>query len=417
MKKDDVVVINILVSSGMLAVLVLLLVFGTGTNLYSNIIGRINSASGGGLSNANIYDICYYKGFGVVYGITGSIALFSTIISAAALFFRKKGAVRLAYIAGAADALTAVIVLLSAAAQGSVSVHRFVSGFYLKDIANTFEITKAMGIIPVVMAAIILALSVALLIYLKITGIGKLKVYNSGAFDVCKLLLPVVYGSIVLELIREIIINVVCDRAGGMKMTVHTYMENYYFAKALDFNLPYVWFLVVFALAAIIFYDGAIKSRGAESEVQKNETLKNRVSKGGKQNNLSKEKLIITVALVEILALIIRAIIYFVNPPRLFGYLTLDNAVCDATEAAYPAYIIMYVLDVLLLLAMTGLIILKADNKKILMLCMVHAVISIVAVFAGQLAGVAGIYYACAIADIIALVCLFYMAYVGRSHH
>lgn len=388
-KKDDVVVVNILTSAGILAVLALLLVFGAGTNLYGNIISKINSASGDGLLNANIYDICYYKGFGVIYGIAFSIALFATIISAAALFLRKNGAAKLAYIAAAADALTALIVIISAAFEGSVGVHRFVAGFYLKDVAADFEITKALGIIPVIMAVIIFILSAALLVYLKITGIGRLKVYNSGGVNVCRLLFPVIYGSIVLEVIREILINVVCDRAGGIKMTVQTYLTDYYFVKTPDFNLPYVWFMAVLVLAVMIFCDLMPRSKGS----------------------------ITAAASAEILALIIRAIIYFANPPRLFGYLTLDEALCDAVEAAYPAYIIVYVLDVLLLLAVTGLIMLKADNKKILMLCSVHAVISIAAVFAGQLAGTAGIYYACAAADIIALVCLFYMAYVGRSHH
>lgn len=412
-KKDDVIVVNILTSAGVLAVLALLLVFGTGTNLYGNIISKINSASGDGLLSANIYDICYYKGFGVIYGIAFSIALFATAISAVTLFLRKNGAAKLAGIALAADALTAFIVIISAAFEGSVGVHKFVAGFYLKDVAADFEITKALGIIPVIMAAIIFILSAALLVYLKITGIGRLKVYNSGGVNVCRLLFPIMYGSIVLEVIREILINVVCDSAGGMKMTVQTYLKDYYFVKMPDFNLPYVWFTIVLVLAVMIFCD--IMQRGkssgtADGEVQKNGNAKNFGVQGVR-------RVITIAAFIEILVLVIRAIVYFANPSRLFGYLTLDEAVCDAVEAAYPAYIIMYVLDVLLLLTVTGLIMLKADNKKILMICAVHAVISIAVVFAGQFAGTAGIYYACAAADIIALVCLFYMAYVGRSHH
>lgn len=396
MKKDDVIVVNILTAAGILAFLALLLVFGTGTNLYGNIISKINSASGNGLSGANIYDICYYKGFGVIYGIAYSIALFATVISAAALFLRKNGAVKLACIAAAADAVTAIIVLISAVFEGSVGVHRFLAGFYLKDIATDFEITKLLGIIPVIIAVIILILSAVLLLQLKITGIGRLKVYNSGGINVCRLLLPVMYGSIVFEVIRNILINAVCDRAGGIKMTVQTYLRDYYFLKTMDFNLHYVWFMVVLVLAVMIFYE--IMPRNKRSET-------------------ADKRVITIVVLAEMLAIIIRAIIYFANPPRLFGYLTLDEAVCDAVEAAYPAYIIMYMLDVLLLLVVTAFIMLKDDNKKILMICIAHAVISIAVVFAGQLAGTAGIYYACAAADIIALVCLFYMAYVGRSHH
>lgn len=404
-KKDDVVIVNILTAVGILAVLALLLVFGTGTNLYGGIISKINSASGEGLSNANIYDICYYKGFGVVYGIAFSAALFATVISAAALFLRKNKAVKLAFIASAADAVTALIVLISAAFEGSVGVHRLVARLYLKDIAADFEITKALGIVPVIMAVIILILSAALLVYLKITGIGRLKIYNSGGLNVCRLLTPVIYGSIVLEVIRQILINAVCDRAGGIKMTVQTYLKDYYFVKALDFNLPYVWFTAALVLAVMIFYD--ILPRSSDGDVSQNRNTK----------NFGMQKIITIAASAEILALIIRAIIYFANPPRLFGFLTLDEAVCDAVEVAYPAYIIVYVLDVLLLIVMTALIMLRSDNKKILMICALHAVISIAAVFAGQLAGAAGIYYACAAADIIALVCLFYMAYVGRSHH
>ena len=392
MKKEDVVVINILTSVGILAVLVLMLVFGTGSNLYGSIVNNINSASVEGLSNANIYDICYYKGFAVVYGISYSIALFTTVISAAALFLRKKGAVRLAGIAGVSNMLTAAIVLLSVATEGSVTVHRFIAGFYLKDVAKTFDVTKALGILPVIFAVIILILSAALLICLRMTGIGKLKVYNSGAFDVCMLIVPVIYGSIVIETIREIFINVVCDKANGMKMTVQTFIKDYYFVKGIDFNMPYAWFAVALVLAVIIFY--------------------NRLSK-----KFNVKKFIFLVSGVEVAVIIARAVIYFLNPPRLFGYLTLDDAVCDATEAAYPAYIFMYILDVVLILTITCCIMLEADNKKILMLCGIHAVISIVAVLAGQFAGVAGIYYACAIADIIALVCLLYMTYVGRSNH
>jgi hypothetical protein len=190
-------------------------------------------------------------------------------------------------------------------------------------------------------------------------------------------------------LIREIIIGNRCTSSGGASLSAYLFVSDYYFANAWMFDWAYVWFILVVVSLLIVL-----------------------------RSHISKMGALLVTCVVPFLVIGIRSLVYYLNPPKLFGYLTLDENICSATEAAYPLYMIVFLLDVIVLAVMAyQIIIVKCSNKKILIICSVNAVISIILILIlGGLFGLAGSYISCIIADISALVSSFYLADVRRSH-
>ena len=142
--------------------------------------------------------------------------------------------------------------------------------------------------------------------------IGRMKMFHvPSQAKYSKILIPVIYGAVALETVRELVISICTQNGSAMTSQVYTFIKDYYFADAWGFNISYVWFLVLIAVVFVVLGRKFIEKTGAL-------------------------KITVFAAVVLALAAIVRSAVFLANPPRLFGYLTLDELLCDATEAAYP---------------------------------------------------------------------------------
>lgn len=401
--QEEQIVRNILIAAGMLVILSFLLLFGLGAGLYQNIVKAVHSAGGTGFLGANIYDVYYYKCFDLLYRIFYSVSLSASVLAALSLLCRKNGALWLAKLAFAAQAVTAVYVLISCILEDSVTAHRIAAGLYIQDIAASFEVTKMLGRLPLIASVILLVAALGGFVFIRLSVPETLKIYAGGGWNVRSLLIPVLYGSIFMETVRPLATELVCAGADSVTRVVYDYIKDYYFAQIWDFGFPYVWFLLIFCVGRLV-----AERKGTGKNTAKMTVGSARISYG--------------IAAGILLLLVIRAVLYFVNPPRLFGYLTLDEAVCDAVEAAYPAYIVMFIADVVLLLAMLFCLFGKPSkeknwNKMLPAACGIHAAASIVGVLLGRVLTPVGIFVFCAAIDLILSVCLLYMADIRGRHH
>ena len=93
MKKEEIIYVRILTVIGASALMALILIFGAGSGLFQRIANGINDTTLQ-LSNADaaIYSLYYYKGLDVLYRILYAVTVFGLILTAAAMFFKLKGA-------------------------------------------------------------------------------------------------------------------------------------------------------------------------------------------------------------------------------------------------------------------------------------------------------------------------------------
>lgn len=384
MKKDKIVLIRVLTVAAVLAALALVLVFGAGGGLFHNIVNDINNNQVPlDSAGASIYNLYFYKGLGVPYLVLFSAALFAAAAASVGILTRFWGAAVLAKAAAVSGMVTGAYIVLAVLFEKNVLLHRLIDRFYIGEVQGTIETVRLIGVVPLVSGIVLIVLGGLCLALLPASGITKMKIYQSAEkMRDYVILLPVLYGCVFCEILREILIGSRCEALGAEDLHAYTYIQDYYFADAWGFDIPYVWFLLAAAVVLI-----ALRGMAANWMRDKKISL-----------------LPVFTAVVFGVLLGIRSIIFWMNPPRLFGYLTLDEAVCDVTEAAYPLYMLIFVLDICLLAVwLAQLLLCRSEMKKIALLCAAHCIASIAAILAGQLAGIVGIYAACAVVNIVTI--------------
>lgn len=395
MKKDQIIMIRILSVVALLSVMALILVFGAGNGLFLNIINDINhNIVDTQSSAASIYNLYYYKGFNVVYMILFSITIYSIGISIVSILTRFDTAYLTAKISSTFILIMGVFILFARMMEGSRFMHRFIARFYINEVSSNVETAQLMSKVPFSAICLIL-LSILCIMLIRSSRIRTVKPYNyTDQRKVYAIYIPVLFGSVFIEYLREIIITARCNRIGSHMDQVNSFMHDYYFSNQWGFNWNYAWFLVI---VAVVLIGLRLKLHG----------------KNGKLLGL-----LITTGIPAIFV-IIRSMFYAMNPPRLFGFLTFDEHVCDLTESAFVLYLIRFVLDIIVLTSVLEWLILKKEEIiKILISYGANVVISICGILIfGNIFGIAGMYVSCIIANIITLVSNFYIFYIGRSHH
>lgn len=391
MKKEQIIWVRVLSVGVLLAGMALLLIFGTRSGLYAGIVQNINhNVIDISQAGASIYNLYFYQGLGVVYQGLFSVAFFCASAAAVGVAARFRGTAALAKTACVSGLAVGLYVLLTRIFEKSQGLHRLIAGFYMDGVDGWIEPAQLIGNWPVAAGVLLGLFSVICLLLIRSSRMSQLSVYQQGKVGSFGLLLPVVYGSLFLEMIREMLIGGRMAAQGQTALQAYTYVRDYYFADAWGLNLPYVWFVLVTALTGILLGRRFVNRRW----------------------------LCLLPAGCIGLLLAVRSGIFLARPPRLFGYLTFDEAVCDATEAAYPMYLLLLVLDLLLLVFWTASLIQgRLTAKKILLPAGVHAAGSIIAVFAASAAGLAAVYGVCAAVNGVALIGSLYMADIRGRHH
>lgn len=391
MKKEQIILIRILSVVAVLAAMTLVLILGAGNGMFQHIINNINNnVVDMSTSDASIYNLYYYKGLNTIYLILFSVSLFSAIIAIISILTRFPAAVIAAKTAAISMFVTGIYLLFARIMEGSVGLHRFIAGFYMDQVSKNVETAQLMGKVPV-SGILLVILSILCFLLIQSSGINRIKSYRfEKPLSALAIYLPVLFGSIFLEFLREVLITERCDKFGGTTHMVSVFIGDYFFADAWMFNWDYVWFIMI-VVAVLILLRGKI-----------NRAL----------------TLLITAG-IPFVVLTFRSILYLMNPPKMFGYLTFDEEICNATELAFRLYMLRFILDVLVLTYVCASLLLKRSGvKKILITYGVNVVISIVGIVlvAGS-HGLSGMYIVCIIADIITLVGSFYLLDIRRSHH
>lgn len=326
MKKEDSVIVNIVSVAGILAALAVILVVFVNGQLFTGIVDDINHATDGYYINATVYDVCYYKAFDMIYGIVYSISLFATVMSLCALLFKYSYAVRLVECACVSDILLALIVIAAKMLDKSSLLRKAVAKLYLVETGSVDIYGDYMGRLAPVCSVIILFLAIAGLLIVYKGRLRKVKYYgNTAAMDVVKLLLPVLFGAVVIQTLKPVLLSIQADAIGGNVMVAETFLMDYFMADDILFNLPLVGYVLVYAVGEALVRRYAVRFK----------------------------RYWFPALLAGIVAVYGTAIaVNVLNPPRLFGYLTLDEAVCDATESAYVLYMLIYVAEVLMMVIM-----------------------------------------------------------------
>ena len=135
MKKEEIIYVRILTVIGASALMALILIFGAGSGLFQRIANGINDTTLQ-LSNADaaIYSLYFYKGLDVLYRILYAVTVFGLILTAAAMFFKLKGAGIYAVLSSVLAIVTGAYIVLCSIFEGNTALRRIVIYFYLKDV-------------------------------------------------------------------------------------------------------------------------------------------------------------------------------------------------------------------------------------------------------------------------------------------
>lgn len=393
MKKEEIIYVRIMSVIAASAVMALLLIFCAGSGLFQNIINDMNNnAVDLSSTEFSIYNLYFYKGLNTIYRVLYSVTLFGLILTAAAMFVKLKGAGIYALMSSMMAVVTGVYIVFCNIFESSVGLHRFIVGFYLKE-TGTIQPAHMLGFSWITGVLLIIVGTLSLFM-VKSGRLDKMKAYGGNSVAYLGVMIPVVFGSLFFELIRELVISGVCNGADSYMQSAYVCVKDYYFADAWFFDWPYVICLIFTALGVIF-----LKKAGFLLSAKKYSSW--------------------LIPLIFTAAGIIRSVVYYLNAPPLFGYLTMDEKLCDLIEGAYPAYMIVSILDMVFL--MTALVLLlegKSSFKKILTACGINIAVSVIAiVLLGHFAELGSIYAGCAAADIIGLLCCLYPGNIRRSHH
>ena len=137
MKKEEIIYVRILTVIGASALMALILIFGAGSGLFQRIANGINDTTLQ-LSNADaaIYSLYFYKGLDVLYRILYAVTVFGLILTAAAMFFKLKGAGIYAVLSSVFAIVTGAYIVLCSIFEGNTALRRIVIYFYCS--AGTF---------------------------------------------------------------------------------------------------------------------------------------------------------------------------------------------------------------------------------------------------------------------------------------
>lgn len=390
MKKEEILFVRAMSVVAVLAVMTLILIFGLGNSLFIGIADDINSNTiDMTQAGSSIYNLYFYKGVNVLYVPLFSIALFASIIGAVGIMTKFRGSGVLAGAGATAMVCTGIYTVFTYIAEGSSTLHGFIAGFYLDDVSESIETARLMGIVPLIFAIILIVLGVMVLLLIKSSRINRMEAYaaknNNRTYGI---LMLIAYGSVYMEWIRPVIINAACGR-NEMVDLANTFVTDYFFDGKWFMNLSYAWFVIAAVVLVLL-----LRKQSRE---------------------MGRRKLVYVSAGVPIVLIVIRSVIYNFNRPRLFGYLTVDDMVCDTVEAAIVPYMLMFLADVLFMVIMAEMLMLGAcDTKKMSLSLVINLVVSVmVIVLAGLLTGaadgryvLAAIYAGCAVAAVAGLAIL-----------
>jgi len=389
LKKEDIIIIRITSAAILLAALALVLLFGAGFGLFDHTMDQINNSEYSGVTGS-VYNMVFFNGVNTIYTFLFDLTLYTTVIGAMGLLLRLKGVSAIAVCGAVSSVVSGIYLILVYIFENNVLLHKMTSYIYLREAGNYVDGDRILSVRVLVVGIVLIFLGILAAILVKTSGVKKIQSYSSSHNHAgWIIMLPVFYGCIFMELFKSLLLGYITSLDVESDQVYHLIVEHYF----KDAPLFHIQMIGVILLSAIII------------------VLLNRFSR-----KYQIDKTIIGVFFA--IAYIIQGIIVFVHPPRLFGYLSFDEHICDVVDVASIIYMVMYALDIIFACILTVACLKDAyRHKRILITVFIHLVISILAIVGLHFVSVSAIFAGCAAVDLIALISLFYGSNVSAGNH
>lgn len=406
----------------LLAALALIILIGPGATAFE----KITEAIGDGTLTTNdgsypMYAYVYYTDMGAVYGLLYSCVLYSCVTAVAGIFIRMKGTYALAVTGCVSGVLLGTFMLLSDAFEGNAAFNEMLCRLSLGEKVNFNAETDAIYALPgkmLVFAVIIIIVSVALAVILRLSALSRVKGYRaSGILNLLLIYTLLVLASVYFDIVR----NVVLDKVfAHNQISEQTYgiLTDYYLNDALFVNQHKVYAVIIAFVLTVVLVRVGVKRKFI--------------------------KMLVSAPFV--IAGIISVVAFLFNTPRLFGYITIDEAVCDRVELVGILALLVLVTDIVIIAVVTaaafenpkgtkaaadyrtaagnkefagnrGAVDMNTTiaqneatgrraqiNARLIVVALVYMLISIVAIFSGLVLPIAAVY---AVMLVVNLICVF----------
>lgn len=390
MKKDDILIIRLVSVAVLLAALALIILFGVRFNVFTQLSdriadGTITTADGG----FPLYASLYYRGMGAVYNILFSLLIYSAVVSIAGIFLKIKGTPSLAACASITGIITGVFLVLSKCFENNSLLNRLFARIYLGESINYVKADNAVGAIPVrvvVFGILLIIIGCLARIMVKTSLIGRMKIYKTSGASWLILLLPVIYG-LYIDLVRSRVMEWAFSH-NTVSQQIYGIFDDYYLKDIFFISLDKICVVLIAAVITLV------------------------LSKAGFKKKLIKHITAIAVGFLSAIGVII----FLSNPPRLFGYITVDENVCDIVESAGIAAVLVILLDIIVTGLLTSLCLDTSNRisyKKILIIISCSMIISIAVIIAGISIPVMAVYISLLVINVVALIALGKFTYIS----
>lgn len=316
MKKNEITMVRLLSLAVLMILSVLILLIPVGSNEFGSIINKMNNNSLKISETQNsVYNLYYYTGLNVLYQMLYSLSILFATISIVGVLLRLGNTGRIAAVAAVFNILTGLFLLFARIWESSASMHAWIDSFYIDGVNKAqIDTVQLLDRVPVLYILLII-LGMLQLLMIKSSGIMKLKMFaKNNKTDAFIMVVPALFTYLWAGFIRQNILLAVVKNGDTMRMTISDYLGSYYIGNKIFFNWSWMVMLLIATVLCIV----------VNSEIMAG------INK--------KIKLLISIE-IPVLATIVPSVIYAFNPPALFGYLTLDIALCDMTDNAFYVYL------------------------------------------------------------------------------
>ncbi len=389
MKKDDILIIRLVSVAVLLAALALIILFGVRFNVFTQLLDRITD---GTITTADggfpLYASLYYRGMGAVYNILFSLLIYSSVVSIAGIFLKIKGTPSLAACASITGIITGVFLVLSKCFENNSLLNRLFARIYLGESINYVKADNAVGAMPVrvvVFGILLIIIGCLARIMVKTSLIGRMKIYKASGASWLILLLPVIYG-LYIDLVRSRVMEWAFSH-NTVSQQIYGIFDDYYLKDIFFISLDKICVVLIAAVITLV------------------------LSKAGFKKKLIKHITAIAVGFLSAIGVII----FLSNPPRLFGYITVDESVCDIVESAGIAAVLVILLDIIVTGLLTSLCLDTSNRisyKKILIIISCSMIISIAVIIAGISIPVMAVYISLLVINAVTLIALGKFTYI-----
>jgi hypothetical protein len=390
MKKNQIVLIRVVSVAVLMAALALILIFGAGSTVFTKIIKDLNN--GGVTSDASavsVYNLVYYKGMNAIYQIIFGIALFTTIVGIAGVFFRIRGTDICLNTAIIFDVVTGIYLILAYVLEKNKFMHKVFAKIYLGEFDTQFTVVRLIKLHVLIAGILLILVSLLASAIVKSSGIPKMTIYKAESNLGWILIIPLFFTSLIFDVAREWAIRIASGYS-DVSGQLYDILKDYYFGDKFLFSMP-KWLIVFVASVITLFIMGVLRIH-------------------------LKRIFAVIMGAVFTAAALIRCVVFWMNPPAIFGTLSYNENVCDMTDRAGAAYMICFVLDIFFITILAVLCIICAQKKffelkNILIITIGYAIISIAAILILGFGGISAIYAGCGVIDVIASSALLYLVY------